>query len=420
MNILVVEPSSSFRSLIREILSEVDTHVIELESGADAIKFLFKQCPDIICVSHELGDIDSFEFISTIQKKNLCNEVPKFLITSNETLEFRRKCYDIGYTEILQKKDISTLQTSLTRLVLNKVYQVSANILYVEDVASTAAYTSKLMQNAGWEVDYVDSAENALEKMQQNEYDLLVTDLILAGKKSGINLIEELRAGDEKMRNQPILALSGWNDVLRQVYVLQRGASDFIAKPFQENDFLARALNLIHNKRKREETLKAQRALSHKAFTDKLTGLCNRHGIDEYCQGIREDNAPLSMLLLDIDHFKLVNDKHGHERGDKVINLIAEAIHKHTRATDMAARWGGEEFVILMPRCDIATACERAESFRSLIEQLQPDGIHTTVSVGVAGMHEYSPDLFETLFNHADKGLLQAKRAGRNCVVLYD
>jgi len=252
MNVLIVEPSESYRKLIETILHEEDVDTIFLPNGNAAIEFLKSNAPDVICVSHELGDMDSFMFIKLVQRHNLCVDVPKFLITSNKDLEFRRKCYDIGFTEILYKANLETLRLSFKMMILQGNLAVTADILYVEDVASTAAYTTAVMHQVGWNVEHVSTAEEALELLYINNYDLLVTDLILSGEKSGINLIEELRSSDNPMSSIPIMALSGWNDILRQIYVLQIGANDFITKPIQENDFIARTINLIQNKRKQD------------------------------------------------------------------------------------------------------------------------------------------------------------------------
>jgi two-component system cell cycle response regulator len=276
------------------------------------------------------------------------------------------------------------------------------------------------MNTAGWHVDHVSTGEEALEKVKGNNYDLVVSDLILAGKLSGINVIEMLRAGNSKERNLPVLALSGWNDMLRQVYVLQQGASDFIAKPFQNNDFLARALNLIHTKRKNDESNNLNKVLKHKAHTDNLTGLCNRHCVQEYseqvCKDAQLNGISLALLMIDADQFKNINDSYGHEQGDKVLREIGSQIKLISRDTDIAGRWGGEEFLVILPNCNLKTASERAEDLRKSIEILKPSGIPVTLSIGVSALMTDRNDSFDELVKRADEALYQAKESGRNRV----
>jgi two-component system cell cycle response regulator len=421
MRTLIAEPSKTYRNIIRNILEADGLEPVFVENGKQAIESLKTDCPDIILVSHELGDIDSFEFIRHINNQGLCIDAPKFLITSNNSLEFRRKCYDIGYTEILLKSDIGVLQVSCRSMLQYKSCFIKANILYVEDVASTAAYTSNLMTNFGWNVDHVETAEEALDKVKQSDFDLLITDLILSGKLSGINLIEELRAGSTRERSLPILALSGWNDLLRQVYVLQRGASDFISKPFQENDFKARAINLIHNKRKNDQHDLTKNYLKHKAHTDALTTLCNRHCILEYSENLCKDSietgVPLSLLIIDLDFFKNINDSFGHSQGDKVLHEVGGQLKFHARDTDLIGRWGGEEFLVILPHCDLEIAVERAEKLRMDIEALKPHKIPVTVSIGVSTLITEHNESFDQLLRRADKALYEAKESGRNKVV---
>lgn len=443
MNILIVDPSVSYRTLVTQTLSNPDTRVIEAGNGVDALSALKKQKPTAICIAHELGDMDSFKFLKKINLNSFLNNIPKFLLTSNASQEFKRLAYDAGFTEIFIKSDFPSLKRALHSLLLYTTLNISARVLYVEDAQSTADYTSHIMQGAGWEVVHVKSGEAAAELLDTSKkpFDLVVTDLVLEGQVSGMGLINLIRHGNEKIRDIPILAVSGWNDLLRQVYVLKHGAGDFIAKPFHETDFLARAINLIVTKRALDESVAAQTALYEKANLDMVTGLNNRHFLDEFgdklIQSALEKNEGIALMLIDIDHFKKINDTHGHHVGDNILRQVASVTKSLCQNQDIVARFGGDELIVIMKNTNHQQALERAEALRQQISELQPGSINVTCTFGLA-YHDkkIAPQLvallkdlsqlekgnividFDTLFKAADHSLYKAKQAGRNTVCI--
>lgn len=263
---------------------------------------------------------------------------------------------------------------------------------------------------------------------------------MLEGRVSGIGLIDLIRHGDERIRNLPILAVSGWNDLLRQVYVLKHGAGDFIAKPFHENDFLARAINLIMHKRELKQFKEQQKALYLQVNLDKASGLNNRNFLEEFGRKYIEDgikeNQGVAIAILDIDYFKSINDTHGHQVGDAVIKHVSNVIKGMCHVNDLVVRYGGDEIVILMTEYNHDEVTERLEALRAEMESLKPEGIQVTASIGVAfcgkraqkqmvqmlqNLSEVGEDEtfldYETLFRSADQALYSAKQGGRNQVV---
>ncbi|BBN59524.1 diguanylate cyclase [Hydrogenovibrio marinus] len=445
MNVLIVDPSSSYREVVKQILLGEDVEAIECVNGTEALAYLEKNKPDAISIAHELGDMESFAFLKKIKENSNLDNIPSFLLTSNTTQEFKRKAYDAGFTEVFIKSDFATLKRALRSLVLYATTNISARVLYIEDAQSTADYTTYIMKSAGWEVVHVKSGEEAAELLddKNNRFDLVVTDLVLEGRISGIGLINLIRQGNEDIRNIPILAVSGWNDLLRQFYVLKHGAGDFIAKPFHETDFLARAINLILNKKKLDKVKATQKALYEKANIDAVTGLNNRHFMEEFGSKIVKDsienNEGVALALLDIDHFKKINDGSGHSSGDEVLRQVASLIKSLRHPGDVVARFGGDEIILLMSGCEHTDVEERMEEIRTGIEKLSPLGIQVTASIGVAChdkrvvsrlvslldnveqvSHQDVKVDFDVLFSAADHALYSAKRDGRNKVCISD
>ncbi|WEJ63478.1 diguanylate cyclase [Thiomicrorhabdus lithotrophica] len=442
MNLFIVDPSNSYRNVIKLTLSNEDTQITEASNGNDGLAHLKNHKPSAICVAHELGDMDSFKFLKKLKLNKSLSNTPKFLLTSNSSPDFKRQAYDAGFTEIFIKSDFPTLKRALHSLMVYATLNISARVLYVEDTQSTADFTSHIMQSVGWKVKHVKSGEEAAKILDNTKkpFDIVVTDLVLEGEVSGIGLINLIRQGNERIRDIPILAVSGWNDLLRQVYVLKHGAGDFIAKPFNETDFLARAINLIMGKRARDELINQQEALYQKANIDSLTGINNRHFLDEYAEKLIKSalakNEGVTLMLLDIDQFKDINDMMGHPAGDTILKTVASILKNNSHSNDIIARYGGDEFVVIIKDLNQQEVLERAETIRQQVAEAEPLGIAATCSIGLAchdkkialqlvellASIDQSPEdielNYQALFKAADHSLYAAKKAGRNRVCM--
>ncbi len=223
----------------------------------------------------------------------------------------------------------------------------------------------------------------------------------------------------------PVIVLTGTVD-RDAPECLRRGAHDFMAKPPQLEELVARVSAAVRVKRLRDELHEANRLLTHQAMTDSLTGLANRrHGfaeLDRLVAGAQRHDRSLCVLMADLDHFKTLNDTYGHDAGDSCLREAARRLADAIRKDDLAVRWGGEEFVVLMPDALAEKAAEVAERIRSAVAdppfRAGLDLIHVTMSVGWAIRHdrEAGPELVA----RADAALYEAKRRGRNAVVGAD
>ena len=204
---------------------------------------------------------------------------------------------------------------------------------------------------------------------------------------------------------------------------LSRGAHDFMSKPPKLEELVARVTAAVRVKRLQDDLHNANRLLTHQAMTDALTGLANRrHGfaeLDRIVAAAERHHRSLCVLMADLDHFKTLNDTYGHDAGDSCLREAARRLADSVRTSDLPVRWGGEEFVVLMPDASADHAAEVAERIRAAVAdppfRAGLDTIHVTMSVGWAMRHEgeSGPDLV----GRADEALYEAKRRGRNAVV---
>jgi len=242
--------------------------------------------------------------------------------------------------------------------------------------------------------------------------DLILLDVVMP-EMDGYEVCRKLKANPHT-HHIPIIFVTGRDSDEEEEYGLQLGAVDYITKPIRPAIVTARVSTQIMLKQKSDE-------LRNMALHDQLTQLYNRHFLIEaanqkMAESIRHGN-PLSILMIDIDHFKQVNDQFGHQAGDSVLQAVAQVLAESNRKEDVVARFGGEEFVALFEHCPIESAEEKAERFRDKIERLMPAGIPITASFGVAELRP-NEESFEQLLARADEAVYRAKVSGRNRVEL--
>jgi two-component system cell cycle response regulator len=273
-------------------------------------------------------------------------------------------------------------------------------------------------------VDVEANPSEALFRAADGTYDLLIVSLSLENF-DGLRLCSQVRSLD-RTRNAPILAVTEPENGARMVRGLEIGVNDYLVRPIDKNELLARARSLIRKRRYTERLRDNVQMSIEMAITDALTGLFNRRYMESHLAMLMEQAAsrgkPLTALVLDIDFFKSINDTHGHDAGDDVLREFALRIKRSIRGIDLACRYGGEEFVVIMPETDIAVGTMVAERLRRRIAadpfaiQQGTRTVQVTISIGVAAMRG-KEDSAAAIVKRADQALYKAKRDGRNRVV---
>lgn len=265
----------------------------------------------------------------------------------------------------------------------------------------------------------------ALRAMAELKPDVVVCDLVMP-TCDGINFLR-LRAAKAELSQIPVLMLTSADDHASKVDLLERGAADYITKPFHRGELLARVRIHFRLRALQEELEQANARLYDLSCTDGLTGLYNRRHLErvleaEVSRHIRY-GLPLTILLVDVDHFKQVNDRHGHLTGDAVLKEIARQLAAMIRKADVACRYGGEEMCIVLASTGMNGAIILAERLRMAIEALDVPSEHgvpvkVTISIGIAAAEAAKGiNTSEALIGKADRALYAAKTQGRNRVV---
>ena len=429
MKALIVEPSRSSRLFLSMTLGNRGIEVDCAKDEDTAKVFLGHGSYDVICIAKTLESGDCRNFCSMLRANAATQATPIVMLSATDDID-SVEYLTHGITEIVGRNDSASLIRCM-ELYRTRSKQKSAdagNILYIEDSQSLAISVSKLLKDHGYQVTHFASGEEALSHFRYNDFDLILTDVVLEGSIGGTALVRHIR--DTERADQfpiPILAMSAFNDASRTLALFQAGANDYVSKPIIDDELLARINNQMLTQRLFRELQEQQAELEQVAMTDQLTGLYNRHYLMETAgkkiSFANRHGNKLSMIVFDLDHFKEINDKHGHAIGDLVLRKVGELMRKQTRNEDIVARFGGEEFVIMLDHCDLKFAAREAERIRETLNNTNIDvvkgGLQVSGSFGVAEYAESDVD-FNGLFVRADKAAYLAKMNGRDGVIIAD
>ncbi len=296
----------------------------------------------------------------------------------------------------------------------------SSTIMVVDDIPENLKLLQELLDEQGYKVMAFPCGDRALQAAARHPPDLILLDIRMP-EMDGYEVCRRLKA-DERLRDIPVLFISAMNEVEDKVRAFAQGGLDYVTKPFQADEVLARVQCLLRQRRLLLELEAQRKCMEELARTDCLTGLLNRRAFMEILeQGINRQQRygnPLSLLMADLDHFKKINDTRGHAGGDEVLRHFAKMLCETIRKTDIPGRLGGEEFVVLLPESDteqaVLLAQRLCQAIRSANVSTIAGVVSYTVSIGVSQMR--SGDSSDTLLERADQSMYRAKESGRDRV----
>lgn len=450
--VLVVDDILPNVKLLEAKLSSEYYDVLTATNGLEALEKVATQSPDIVLLDVMMPGMDGFEVCSRIKSDPATAHIPVVMVTALTDSSDRIKGLEAGADDFLSKplNDTALMSRvrSLVRLKMTvdewRVRENTATQLGVVDTAANAmnepvenarilviedqSYESKkFVEGLSVDSDIVIIAETGVEamaKVAESDYDLLAVSLNLKNE-DGLRLCSHLRSA-ERTRSIPILMIANEEDMPRIAHGLEIGAHDYILRPVDRNELLARVRTQVRRKRF-QQRLRSNFELSlSMALTDSLTGLYNRRYFEVHLQKLLQKNQQskkaMAVLMMDIDHFKSINDTHGHAVGDEILKIFARRMLDSLRSFDLVARLGGEEFVVILPDISIDMAYFIAERLRKMIAD-EPFAcsavggtVNVTTSIGATIVDDADVTM-EQVLKRADDALYQAKEGGRNATV---
>jgi two-component system cell cycle response regulator len=446
--VLVVDDILANVRLLEAKLSAEYFDVVTAMNGLDAIESIRRTKPDIVLLDVMMPGIDGIEVCRQIKADTLTQHIPVVMVTALDQPEDRVKGLEAGADDFLTKpvNDMALFcrVKSLVRLKMltDELRARSPNgeaartinlpgsgdeagpgkVLIIDNrVVASERTKSALVPHH--EVTVVDDPLTAVMHASETRYELIIINLDM-DNVDGLRLCSQLKSL-ERTRQTPILIVVAPDDHQRLLRALDMGVNDYLIRPIDKQELLARANTQIRRCRYTEQLRTHVQATMELAVTDPLTGLYNRRYMQTQTTALVEHainrGKSMSLLALDVDHFKSVNDENGHAVGDRVLQELAARLKQAIRNIDMICRIGGEEFVIVLPNTSADVAAKiadrmcRSVSAKPFNVGARGGPLSITVSIGVAAV-EGSSDTMEAIMKRADEALYSAKRDGRNRV----
>ena len=295
-------------------------------------------------------------------------------------------------------------------------------ILVVDDVTKNLQLVMEILEQFGYSTTFALGGQQALDRLKTLKPDLILLDLMMPGI-NGLEVCEILKA-DPRLKDIPVIFLTASDDRDHVIQAFEKGAIDYVTKPFHSPELLARVKTHLFLKQAQDELKAAYEALEQLVVIDPLTEIANRRAIfafgeQEFQRAKRYHNC-FSLMMIDLDYFKKVNDTYGHFCGDQCLKLVAKTLTQSMREVDQLGRFGGEEFTAILPETTLTDAITLAERLRESIATLCPvidnQMMNLSISIGVT-TYQKTDESVNDVFRRADKFLFQAKEQGRNKIV---
>jgi two-component system cell cycle response regulator len=448
--VLVVDDVHANLKLLEVRLNAEYFEVVTAASGPDALEVCARGQCDIVLLDVMMPGMDGFEVAQRLKANPNTHHIPIVMVTALDQPADRVRGLEAGADDFLTKpvNDLALIARvrSLVRLKMVtdelRMRAVTSSEIGVTNHAFEAANDAGsngrvlVVDDRKSSVDRIESAlghqhtnevepdpQEALFRLAEGNYDLLILSLDLQGFDA-LRLVGQVRSL-ERTRHLPILLMTDPGEDARLLRGLDLGANDYALRAADKNELIARVRTQVRRKRYAERLRDNVQYSMELAVTDPLTSLFNRRYMESHVGTLVERSAArgkaLSVLILDIDYFKSINDTFGHDAGDDVLREFADRLKASIRGIDLACRYGGEEFVVVMPDTDLGVAALVAERIRRRIagEPFPIDrgsrSIEVTISVGIAA--RLGPqDNASQMLKRADEALYRAKRDGRNRV----
>lgn len=446
-NILIVDDlEPNIKLLEAKLLSEYYT-VFSANSALRALQVLDENKIDVILLDVMMPEMDGFECCRRIKANPATTHIPVVMVTALSDIENRIKGLEAGADEFLTKpindialfarvkslsrmkmlvdelrvRNKTNLELGLSEIYITEHFETNQILLINDDIVQNKQIIrsiSKITTNIRSETSF-----ESIKDFETKIYDAIIISCQLE-IEDPLRITVMIKS-KENFRHTIIMFLTEEENMKMVMRGMELGINDYFLYPVDESELIARLKTQLRRKLYQDNLRSELEQSIDLSIKDGLTGVFNRHYLDSHLEQIISKGEPnIHLLMLDIDHFKQVNDTYGHQAGDAVLKEITLVAKNLLRATDLIARFGGEEFVIILSNIDNVEAINVAQRLRKAIESTEISitnlnlKLHKTVSIGLAKLSR--KDSLQSIIGKADKALYKAKEGGRNCLIVAD
>lgn len=446
--ILIVDDDALNVKLLEAQLSSKGYHVVTALDGSAALERVQQERPDLILLDIMMPGIDGYEVTERLKADDDTRCIPIILVTALTGEEEKKKGLEAGADEFINKPiNYPELEARVFSLLRLKEYQeqlgtrrrsekmmVNAlsdavdtveldgrlpTIMVVEDDTDGARLLIDYLKVMPCRIETAGSGEDALRLLSLQTVDIMILDVMLPCM-DGFEVCRIVKGSEDTFPVQVVM-ITNLADTSSKLQGIEAGTDDFLVKPVDRNEFCAHIKSLIKKKAYLDQLRSRVDNALHAAITDKLTGVYNhgylKHFLDLEYKRCKRHRHNLSLLMIDVDDFKVINDRYGHQCGDRFLKRIARILEENIREIDLVARYGGEEFAVVLPYADIDTAVLIAKRLlRAVSDYSEIDSVpevRLTVSIGISLSPEDTVSS-DVLIRTADLALYAAKKRGKN------
>ena len=410
-SILIIEDSQFYQTVLLSSLKKHFSHIeFDTVKTYAEIKEVLGDGKEYDLVIADVGLPDSTgEHISDLTKA----DYRVIVLTGQDDEEIREKMFEQNIVDFINKIEIKNFGY-LIRIIKRLEQNRDKNLLIVDDSKLIRNFYRRVLKVQNFNIFEASDGKEALDILKREKISLVLSDYNMPNM-DGLEFLKEVRK-DYERNELPFIGISSDKDSSTVSRFLKFGANDYLRKPFGKEELLCRINNAL-------DMLDMFLHIKESAITDALTGLHNRHYLYEISEsilaGANRTEKPLCLVVFDIDHFKRVNDTYGHAAGDKVLQSFANLLKNRVRKSDIVVRYGGEEFIVILPNTDKEMSGAVIETIRNLVKNMDIDiggkkSLKITISAGIAQFN--GKEKLDDLINRADEYLYLAKSSGRDRV----
>lgn len=415
ISVLHIDNAFFYKKILKSLSIEYNYNYFAASTPEEALNILKYNKITLIITALEFKTQSGEVFIESLNN-SIYKNIPVIVLTSNDSIETKNKMFKLEIIDYILKDNFIDNVTMYIRKLSYQDFAIrklrSLNIAVLDDSLFELNIINKIFKlNNICNVDYYSDAKELIKC--DKKYSIYLVDFILPNT-SGEKVVFDIR---KKAPYSLIISISAINNYKIVTNILSSGVDDYIAKPFNEDIFIARLKANIRTFALLEKLQKKNIELNEMIKIDGLTTLLNHNTLyeklEEEIKRANQYNNPLSILMLDIDKFKNINDKYGHQVGDKVLLKLSNLFKNKFRQLDILGRYGGEEFIAILPETTLESACILAEKIRKEVEKLEFDEKHLKITLSI-GATQYTNENALELVKKSDIFLYKAKNNGRN------